>query len=66
MLVESLNWRACRCPSKDGTVLPKVALLATVVASAITLHAWAGTPQMRVPTYVALHSPYWGEKLLDP
>jgi len=36
MLVRSLNRR--------GTILPKVALFATVVASAITLHAWVDTP----------------------
>jgi len=47
---------ACRCPSKGGTVFPKVALLTTIVAPVVTLHAWAGAPQMRALTYVTLHS----------
>jgi len=54
--VRGLNWRACCCPSKVGTILPKVAFLATVVAPAVTLHAWTSTPQVRASTNVALNS----------
>jgi len=46
----------CCCPSKGRTILPKVAFLATVVAPTVTLHTRASTPQMRSPTYIALHS----------
>jgi len=54
--MESLNWRACCCPSKVGTILPKVAFLATIVAPAVTLHAWTTTPQVRASTNIALNS----------
>ena len=66
MLMGSLNWRACFCAGKVGTVLPKVAFLATVVAPTITLYTRAGTPQMRAPTYVALHSTLLGRKTTKP
>jgi len=60
--MRSLNWRACCCPSKGGTVLPKVALLATVVASVVALHAWASAPQVRTSPNVALNSTLlWGK-----
>jgi len=36
--------RSLACPSKSGTVLGKVAFLATVVAPTIALHAWADIP----------------------
>ena len=54
--MRSLNWRACCCLSKGGTILPKVALLTTVFASAVALHAWASAPQVRTFTYIALDS----------
>jgi len=72
----------CLCPSADAggestleglslplqgwAVLPKVAFLAIIVASAVALHVWAGTPQMWVPTNVALHSTLLGRKTPRP
>jgi len=52
----SLNWRACCCPSKVGTVLPKVAFLATIVAPTITLHTGTSVPRVGSSTCVTLHS----------
>jgi len=51
----SLNWRACRCPGKVGTVLPKVGFLATVVAPTVTLHTWTSVPRVGSSTCVTLH-----------
>jgi len=56
VLVRSLNWRAYRCPGKVGTVLPKVAFLATIITPTVTLHTWTSTPQVRASTNVALNS----------
>ena len=66
VLVRDLNWRACCCPSKCGTILPKVTFLAIVVAPTVTFHTRADTPQMRAPTYVALHSTLLGRKTPRP
>ena len=52
----TLNWRACCCPGKVGTVLPKVAFFATVVAPTVTLHTWTSTPQVGSSTYITLNS----------
>jgi len=66
VLVRGLNRRECCYPSKSGTVLPKVALLAIVVASAVTLHAWASTPQVGTSTYIALDPTLLRRKTLRP
>jgi len=66
MLVGRLNWRACCCPSKGGVVLPKVAFLATIVASAVAFHAQADIPQVGASTYVTLHSALLGRKAPRP
>jgi len=66
MLVRSLNWRVCRYPSKGGTILPKVAFLATVVALTISLHARAGVPQVWASTYVALYPALLGRETPRP
>ena len=55
VLVGSLNWRAYRCPRKVGAVFPKVALLATVIAYTVTLHAWAGAPQVGTSINITLY-----------
>jgi len=52
----SLNRRACRCPGKVGTILPKVAFLATVVAPTVTLHMWTSVPQVGSSTCVTPNS----------
>jgi len=51
-----LNWRACRCPGKVGTVPPKVTFLATVVAPTVTLYTRTSIPRVRSSTCVTLHS----------
>jgi len=56
VLVRGLNWRACCCPSKVGTILPKVSFIATIVAPAVTFYAWTSTAQVRASTDVALNS----------
>jgi len=66
MLVRSLNWRACRCPSKVGEILPKVAFLATIVAPTVALHTRAGVPQVRASTYITLYSALLGRETLRP
>jgi len=66
MLVRSLNWRACRCPSKVGAILPKVAFLTTVVAPMVTLHTRAGVPQVRAFTYITLYSALLGRETPRP
>jgi len=66
MLVGSQHWKACCYPCKVRAVLPNVAFLATVVASTVAFHAWAGTPQMMSPTYVVLHSTLLGRKTTRP
>jgi len=43
-----------------------VALLDTIVASAITLQAWASAPQVWAPIYVTLHSTLLGRKTPRP
>jgi len=62
----SLDWRACCCPGKVGTVLPKVAFLATVVASTVALHAWASAPQVRTSTNITLNSTLLRRKAARP
>jgi len=56
MLLGCLNWRACRCPRKVGAISPKVALLATVVAPAVTLPTWTSMPRVGSSTCITLHS----------
>jgi len=43
-----------------------VALLATVVTSAVAFHMWADSPQMRTSTLEALHSTLLGVEVPRP
>jgi len=43
-----------------------VAFLALVVAYAVTLHAWANTPQVRTSTYIALYPTLLRRKVPRP
>ena len=56
MLMGCPNWRACRCPGKVGTIPPKVAFLATVVAPTITLPTWTRIPRVGSSTCVTPNS----------
>jgi len=58
--------RACHCPGNGGTVLPEVAFLATVIASAVTLHTRAGVPQVRASIYITLYSALLGRETPRP
>jgi len=51
-----LNRKACRCPGKVGTVPPKLAFLATVVAPTVALPTWTSVPRVGSSTCVTPNS----------